>query len=177
MQATIFTRHLKQLFSAPHVLIAYTVFAVAVAIADFLILPLTSDRIRESLVPYTGWVASMSYSFTIFFSLAMIFQQEGRRSMRMTIAGLLALQIVFSSLSILGASGENFGNPYLTIKPMASDLDNFDPSSMDNDLLPSAHEPLLLREPKERRSLTSRRWRRRGSRLIYFKLDPGAPFL
>lgn len=117
MQATIFTRHLKQLFSAPHVLIAYTVFAVAVAIADFLILPLTSDRIRESLVPYTGWVASMSYSFTIFFSLAMIFQQEGRRSMRMTIAGLLALQIVFSSLSILGASGENFGNPYLTISP------------------------------------------------------------
>jgi hypothetical protein len=97
--------------------VAYIVFAVAVTFADFIILPLTSDDFREMLVPYTGWGASMPYIFTIYFSFAFIFETKRRMANRFSITGLLILVVALNAWRFSQSSGDDFGNPYLTISP------------------------------------------------------------
>jgi len=113
----LFHRVIKPVTEAPWALLSYIIFAVAATIADYVILPHTSKAFQEMLVPYTGWVASMSYSSTLFFSFVFIYQLKGRMANRSTITGLLLLQVAFGAWDCLRTPGENYGNPYLTISP------------------------------------------------------------
>jgi high-affinity Fe2+/Pb2+ permease len=110
----------KPIALAPAVLVAYAFFAVIVTVADFAVLPLTSKHLQEWLVPRTGWVASMFYAFTIFFTLDFIFRHEGRTRNRLTITGFLAFQVVIGLWDLSRMQDENYGNPYLTISPWRS---------------------------------------------------------
>jgi len=111
-------RILEPVAAAPSILVTYAVFAVVVTLADFVILPLVSETFRARLVPYTGWVASMFYAFTIFFAFTLIYQPKKRRVVRF--AGItlqLLLQITYGVYQLFKMTGETFGNPYLTISP------------------------------------------------------------
>lgn len=114
-QISYFDQLSRSVATAPWVLVTYTVFAVAVSLTDFIILPRTSDAFREKLVPYTGWGASMPYIFTIYFSFALIFERKRRMANRFSITGLLILVIALNAWRFSQASGDDFGNPYLTI--------------------------------------------------------------
>lgn len=120
MYVPIFYRLSKSIALVPGVLVAYVIFAVTVTITDFAVLPFTSDDFQKWLVPRTGWAASTSYSFSIFFSFAFIFQQGSRARNRLTITGLLILQVIFGVWDLFGMGDENYGNPYLTISPWRS---------------------------------------------------------
>jgi len=113
----LFRRFMKAVAAAPWPLVSYTSFAVAVTIADLVLLPRALDILRERLVPYTDWVASMPYAFTIFFSFAFIYQQKGRMGNRSAITWLLLLQVALGAWHFAPTPGENFGNPYLTVSP------------------------------------------------------------
>jgi hypothetical protein len=89
-----------------------------VTFTDFVVLRLVSESFRAQLVPYTGWLASMFYAFTIFFAGALVYQRQKRATMRFAgIALQLAFSIVFGILQMLQIGRETFGNPYLTISP------------------------------------------------------------
>ena len=110
----LFRRILEPIAAAPRMLLAYTVFAVVVTLADFVLLPLASESFRARLVPYTGWVASMFYAFTIFFAFILIYQHRARRAVRLGITLQLLLQIAFGTYQFFRVTGDTFGNPYLT---------------------------------------------------------------
>lgn len=113
-------RLFKAIALAPAVSVAYALFTITVTVADYAVLPLTSDSFQEWPVPHTGWVASMCYAFTIFFTLDFIFRHEGRTRSRFTITGLLAFQVVLGVWDLSGIRDENYGNPYLTMSPWRS---------------------------------------------------------
>lgn len=106
------------LAAAPPQLLAYTIFAVAVTFTDYLIQFFAPGPVRAWFVPYTGWVASMFYSFTIFFAFTLIYQRQKRSVMRFVGITLLMLcQVTIGISQIFQMGGETFGNPYLTISP------------------------------------------------------------
>jgi hypothetical protein len=113
----LFRRIAEPIAGSPSILIAYTVFAVLVTFADFVLLPLSSESLRAHLVPYTGWVASMFYAFTIFFALTLIYQRKGRGAVRFGVTVQLLLQIAYGTYQIFLMTGKTFGNPYLTVSP------------------------------------------------------------
>ena len=98
-------------------LLAYTIFAIAVTLTDWLLRPLAPESFRSLLVPYTGWVASMFYAFTIFFAIALIYQQQKRKRVRFGITLQLLFSITLGVCQFFQKTGETFGNPYLTISP------------------------------------------------------------
>ncbi len=110
-------RFVRAFAAAPCVLVTYTIFAVAVTFADFVVTPLASDALQARLVPYTGWVASRFYAFTIFFAFALIYQPKGRSADRFTITGMLVLQVAAGAWRFSRPTAETFDNPYLTISP------------------------------------------------------------
>jgi hypothetical protein len=111
-----FRRIRESVLTAPSALLAYTVFAITVTFADFILLPFASESLHARLVPYTGWVASGSYTFTIFFAFALIFQQQRRSTIRLLgITLQLLIQIGYGAYQLSQMGRENFGNPYLTI--------------------------------------------------------------
>ena len=116
-EMTLSRRMREAMSNAPWMLNAYICFAVMVTFADYLVLPFTAASFQARLVPYTGWLACMFYSFTIFFAFALAYQTTGRRAMRFTIALMLFLQIVFGTLELWLRTGKAYGNPYLTISP------------------------------------------------------------
>ena len=101
--------------AAPAVLLAYAIFSVTVTFADWVVRPLASESFRSRLVPYTGWVASMFYAFTIFFAFALMYQQKKRNVMRFGITLQLLLSVLFGAYQFVHRPRETFGNPYLTI--------------------------------------------------------------
>ena len=105
------------LAAAPPQLLAYTIFAVAVTFTDYFILPFAPGSVRAWLVPHTGWVASMFYSFTIYFAFALIYQGQKRSAVRLGITLQMLLQLILGISQIFQMGGETFGNPYLTISP------------------------------------------------------------
>ena len=114
-KTTLFRRIAEPLLAAPWMLRAYVFFAVTVTIADYALLPFAPASFRAWLVPYTGWVACMFYSYTIFFALMLVYQPRGRRAMRSAVTLMLLLQIVCGVCEYSLRSMETFGNPYLTI--------------------------------------------------------------
>jgi hypothetical protein len=57
---------------------------------DYTLIFIGPKSIHEALVPITGWLASMSYSFTIFFAAALIYSPQLRwRGIRFAITGIL----------------------------------------------------------------------------------------
>jgi hypothetical protein len=114
-ETTSFRRIFGPLAAAPSFLLAYSVFAVVVTFADWVLLPFASESVRSRLVPYTGWVASMFYAFTIFFAFALIYQRKKRNIMRFSITLQLLLSIAYGVFQFFQRTGQTFGNPYLTI--------------------------------------------------------------
>jgi len=117
VETPLFRRIAQPLAAAPVGLVAYAVFASGVTFADYLLLPFTPAAFRATLVPYTGWVAAMFYAYTLYFAFALIYQARRRSGTRFAITVLLLLQVVFGAYEISQMSGENYGNPYLTISP------------------------------------------------------------
>ena len=105
------------LAAAPPQLLAYTIFAVAVTFTDYFILPFAPGTVRAWLVPHTGWVASMFYSFTIYFAFALIYQGQKRSAVRLGITLQMLLQLTLGISQIFQMGSQTFGNPYLTISP------------------------------------------------------------
>lgn len=101
----------------PSLLFAYIVFAIAITITDWLIIVYASDSLRSRLVPFTGWVASMFYAFTIYIAIALIFVQRKRMYIRFGITAQLVLSIAFGIFQLFQITGKTFGNPYLTVSP------------------------------------------------------------
>ena len=117
-ERTMFRKVFEPLPAAPRVFLAYIAFAVLVTFSDFIVLRLVPDSFRAQLVPYTGWLASMFYAFTIFFACALVYRRQKRRTVRL--AGItlqLVLSIVFGMLQMLQIGRETFNNLYLTISP------------------------------------------------------------
>ena len=117
IERTLSRRVAAPLRSAPPMLVAYTVFAIAVTFTDLLLRPLAPESFRSLLVSYTGWGASMFYAFTIFFAIALIYQQKKRKNVRFGITLQLLLSIAWGVYQFFQKTGETFGNPYLTISP------------------------------------------------------------
>lgn len=114
---SLFRRLLEPIAAAPSTLAAYTGFAVFVTFVDYILLLLAPEPFRSRLVPYIGWLASMFYSFTLYFAFALIYQRKGRRLVRFGITLPLLLSILFGACQYFQRTGETFGNPYLTISP------------------------------------------------------------
>ena len=110
-------RIFEPLAVAPSFLLAYSVFAVVVTFADWVVLPLASESVRSRLVPYTGWVASMFYAFTIVFAFALIYQRKKRNIVRFSITVQLLLSLAYGVFQFFQRTRQTFGNPYLTISP------------------------------------------------------------
>jgi len=116
-QTTRFRRILEPIAAAPSMLLAYTIFAVLVTFADLILRPLAPESFRSGLVPYTGWLASMFYMFTLWFAVALIYQRRGRNRVRFGVTLQLLVSITFGACQLFQAPGEAYGNPYLTVSP------------------------------------------------------------
>jgi len=116
-EAGLLRRIREAVVAAPQVLLAYIIFAVVVTFTDFGLHLLAPESLQARLVPYTGWIASMCYAFTIFIAFMLVFQHKVRRFVRLGISFQLLLQIAYGVHKILQMGGETFGNPYLTISP------------------------------------------------------------
>jgi hypothetical protein len=117
-QTPRFSPILQAVAVAPAVLLAYSAFAVIITVIDFVILPLASESLRASIVPFTGWGLSGCYCFTIFFALTLIFQSQGRNKIRFTgIVTIMLIQIGYGIFMLSKLKEANYGNPYLTVSP------------------------------------------------------------
>ena len=115
----LFRRILHAVSAAPVVLLAYAAFVVISTLTGFVFLPFASEPFRASLIPFTGWVASGSYAFTIFFAFALIFQRQRRGAVRFFGITLQLLLQIGCGIYLLSQFGRpNFGNPYLTVSAL-----------------------------------------------------------
>ena len=103
------------LAAAPPQLLAYTIFAVAVTFIDHSIIYFAPGSVRAWLIPYTGWVPSVFYSFSIFFAFMLIYQHQKRNLVRLVISLQLLHAITVGIFAAFRVGSQSFGNPYLTI--------------------------------------------------------------
>jgi hypothetical protein len=101
--------------TAPPEIVLYAVFSVVVCIADQWLTYVGPKVVREQIVPFTGWGASMPYLFGLFFTISLIFGRDRRPALRVAIISFLAIYIVFGVGKPLSPQQNNFGNPYLTV--------------------------------------------------------------
>ncbi len=99
----------------PFELVAYLVFVIVVTIADFITTFLGPQKIREILVPITGWNMSTCYMYSIFFVIYLCIQPN--ITTRNTLLHFLSLQIVLGLVDLFMPHGDGFGNPYLMVSP------------------------------------------------------------
>jgi hypothetical protein len=108
------------IYRARMILTAFLVFSIGTTV--FSLGSMLVPRLRERIVPYTGWSFLGSYMWTLFFAAFALKKPERQRMM-----GLLALLgaiIVFDGIGIVSAALDhargkpNFGNPYLTYHPL-----------------------------------------------------------
>ena len=105
------------LAAAPPQLLAYTIFAVAVTFAGYLIHFFASGSVRAWLIPFTGWLACVFYSFSIYFAFALIYRHQERNLVRWCITLQLLHQTMVGIFDAFRMGSQTFGNPYLTISP------------------------------------------------------------
>jgi len=104
------------------VLAAFLVFALALTASDVLAvvlapLGLTAVRhLQERAVPYTGWVPSMCYAFSLYFGSSALFTGNARN--RTAVLLFPAMQGAFGVLAWFGMGGARVSpNPYLRVSP------------------------------------------------------------
>jgi hypothetical protein len=115
---TFAQRLIAGLRDAPPALLAYTAFAIAVTAFELGVMIGGFKGIREFYVPFTGWGASTSYRYTIFFAFALIYappHPKGKAGIRNGIAMFMLLAILFGVSRVHRIGQENFDNPYLTV--------------------------------------------------------------
>src|SRR4051812_28649007 len=61
-----------RIVGSPPILLAYSAFAVGVTIVDELQYRFASEAFHKRLIPYSGWVASSFYDFSIVWALALV---------------------------------------------------------------------------------------------------------
>jgi hypothetical protein len=110
-------RRIRVVLSAtPVALLTYALFVIAVTLMDFVFLPFAPEAFRASFIPYTGWLLSGSYAFTIAFAGALIFQRQRRTVIRFGITLILLVQIATGGYMQWREFGRpDFGNPYLMV--------------------------------------------------------------
>ena len=107
------------LAAVPPQLLAYTIFAVTVTFAGFSHF-FALESVRAWFVPYTGWVACVFYSFTIYFAFALIYRHQERYLVRWCISLPLLQQItqgIGDAFRAFRIGSETFGNHHHTISP------------------------------------------------------------
>lgn len=105
------------LSATPPALLAYVLFVIAVTLIDFVFLPFAPEAFRARLIPYTGWLVSGSYAFTMAFAAALMFQAQRRGVVRLSITLMLLLQIASGIYMWREFGRPDFGNPYLMVSP------------------------------------------------------------
>jgi hypothetical protein len=104
------------------VLAAFLVFALAVTAFDVLVVALATSglsavrHLQERVVPYTGWVPSMCYAFSLYFGFSAL--QTGNARNRTSVLLFPAMQAAFGVVAWFGMGGARVSpNPYLRISP------------------------------------------------------------
>jgi hypothetical protein len=89
---------------------AFDVFSLIIAAFDMV----AARRLQELVVPYTGWVPSMCYAFSLYFAFSALFTENARA--RSTVLIFPAMQVAFGIASWIGQGGARESeNPYLRI--------------------------------------------------------------
>lgn len=112
-------RYTGSFSGAPLVLKALLLFSLITVAADLYLNVIGPLELKESIIPYTGWSVSSSYSFI---AIALVFLMIGYQTDpfygRKIIVFLLFINIIFGIANIGSAFGvEDFGNPYLIVSP------------------------------------------------------------
>ena len=104
------------------VLAAFLVFALVVTAFDVLAVVLAPfglpavRHLQERVVPYTGWVPSMCYAFSLYFGFSAL--QTGNARNRTAVLLFPAMQAAFGVLAWFGMGGARVSpNPYLRVSP------------------------------------------------------------
>jgi hypothetical protein len=102
------------------VLVSFLVFALSVTAFDlFTLTSMAFDtvalrQLRESVVPYTGWVPSMAYAFSLYFAVSAL--STGNARARSAVLIFPAMQVVFGIVSYVGEGGPRASdNPYIQV--------------------------------------------------------------
>lgn len=102
------------------VLVSFLVFALSITAFDVLSLIIAvfdmvePKRLQELTVPYTGWVPSMSYAFSLYFAFSAL--SSGNTRARSAVLMLMVMQAAFGMVSWIALGGPRASdNPYLRI--------------------------------------------------------------
>ena len=102
------------------VLAAYLVFALVVTAYDVMILALApfhvpaARHLQERVVPYTGWVPSMCYAFSLYFAFSAL--STGSARDRGSVLLMPSAQVLFGLISWFGMGGARVSEiPYLQV--------------------------------------------------------------
>lgn len=108
----------------PSVLLVYFVFTVGVSVAFLSIVFFGSDKLRETMVPITGWIGGMPYMFSIFFvyMCCRYPSKEMRKALYVflwfaVMIGALELLVQIPFLSFYVTREIVSSNPYLRVSP------------------------------------------------------------
>lgn len=101
----------------PFVLKALLLFSLLTVAIDFYLNLFGPSEIKETIIPYTGWSLSTSYSFVAITLFFFISGQATKPFMSRNVIGLtLTLSIIFGVANFIYTFGhEDFGNPYLVV--------------------------------------------------------------
>lgn len=101
----------------PFVLKALLLFSLLTVAIDFYLNLFGPSEIKETIIPYTGWSLSTTYSFVAITLFFFISGQATKPFMSRNVIGLtLTLSIIFGVANFISTFGhEDFGNPYLVV--------------------------------------------------------------
>jgi hypothetical protein len=89
---------------------AFDVFSFTIAAFDMV----TPRHLQELIVPYTGWVPSMCYAFSLYFAFSALL--TGNTRARSAVLIFPVMQVAFGIVSWIGQGGPRASdNPYLRI--------------------------------------------------------------
>ncbi len=109
--------------SAPLELRAFAVFSLAATLIGFGLPMLCPNELLEAILPFTGWLPTSGYCFSLCSTAVLIFgertadRRKARIIQRWLIVFLLSMDILFGFLSQKISGGNDFGNPYLIVSP------------------------------------------------------------
>ncbi len=107
---------LTRYWRAPLELQLYGLFCILVVGLHLSLAIFGPSSIREAVIPFTGWWASMPYLFGLYFVFALIFTKNLR--FRQGAVAVLVLYIVFGVVSMFMKPAMPTDNPYLLVSSL-----------------------------------------------------------